>query len=280
MAKPSSGRTLPSLGGKVAHVAEGLARTVKLSPRYLLIVLALAGDSTTTTSVMASFGAGHARIVPGRSSDAENWQRGPPTSTWHARKGRFSFDEAGAMARQHGDPAAEFQLEQGGLDRRAGQAGAADHLVDVGRVEAEMFQDGALGSGEGFGGGMVGLRRLGQAGPAPAGACAGSRGSTSDALSTRWAPVRIRSLEPRQRGSSGEPGTANSSRPISAAKRAVMSEPERGAASTTMTPRERPAITRLRRGKWRACGAVPNGASATTQPPSAMRRCNSAFSGG
>ena len=37
-----------------------------------------------------------------------------------------------------------------------------------------------------------------------------------------------------------------------------MSEPERSAASTTTTPRARPEISRLRRGKWRAWGASPS----------------------
>ena len=63
------------------------------------------------------------------------------------------------------------------------------------------------------------------------------------------APCLIRSLVPAARGSSGEPGTANTSRPCSAAIRAVISEPERCAASTMTTPTEAPEINRLRRGK-------------------------------
>ena len=51
------------------------------------------------------------------------------------------------------------------------------------------------------------------------------------------------------RGSSGEPGTANTSRPCSSAKRAVISEPDLAPASTTTTPSARPAMMRLRRGK-------------------------------
>ena len=43
----------------------------------------------------------------------------------------------------------------------------------------------------------------------------------------RIAPWRIRSLPPRARGSSGEPGTANTSRPASWAMRAVIRLPER-----------------------------------------------------
>ena len=112
------------------------------------------------------------------------------------------------------------------------------------------------------------------------GAEAGRLSSTSSAVSVRMAPWRSRSLPPRARGSSGEPGTANTSRPISWAMRAVIRLPERGAASTTTTPSDRPAMMRLRRGKWRACGAVPGGASVTTAPRSAIGRCSAACSGG
>ena len=59
--------------------------------------------------------------------------------------------------------------------------------------------------------------------------------------------------------------------PASWASRAVIRLPERSAASTTTTPSDRPAMMRLRRGKWRACGAVPSGASVTTAPASAIR---------
>ncbi len=104
--------------------------------------------------------------------------------------------------------------------------------------------------------------------------------STSAAVSVRWAPCRIRSWAPRERGSSGEPGTANNSRPASCASLAVIRLPERSAASTITTPRERPAMIRLRRGKCRAWGVVPSGASLTTAPASAMRRWRSACSGG
>src|SRR3954463_12049547 len=47
MAKSSSGRTEPSLGGR-SRIWPKLAKTVKSGPRYLLIVFALAGDSTMT----------------------------------------------------------------------------------------------------------------------------------------------------------------------------------------------------------------------------------------
>src|ERR1700756_276728 len=72
---------------------------------------------------------------------------------------------------------------------------------------------------------------------------------------------RRRLLVPWQRGSSGEPGTASTSRPCSRAIRAVISEPDCRAASTTSTPRLRPEMSRLRLGKCLACGTVPGGIS-------------------
>ena len=71
------------------------------------------------------------------------------------------------------------------------------------------------------------------------------------------APCLIRPLLPWARGSSGEPGTASTSRPASLASRAVISEPERMAASTTTTASAEPAISLLRRGKSRARGSQP-----------------------
>jgi len=66
-----------------------------------------------------------------------------------------------------------------------------------------------------------------------------------------------------------EPGIANTSRPCSAASRAVMSEPEAGAASTTSVPRDKPAMMRLRCGKLGASGGVPERVFAHDQ---ALRR--------
>ena len=89
---------------------------------------------------------------------------------------------------------------------------------------------------------------------------------TSAASVTSVAPCLIRSLVPAARGSSGEPGTANTSRPCSLAIRAVISEPERCAASTTTTPSAAPEISRLRRGKSRARGSWPSGISEIAAP--------------
>jgi hypothetical protein len=54
-----------------------------------------------------------------------------------------------------------------------------------------------------------------------------------------------------------DPGIANTSRPASDASRAVISEPERSAASTTSVPSDRPAMMRLRCGKFSGSGGVP-----------------------
>ena len=105
-----------------------------------------------------------------------------------------------------------------------------------------------------------------------------SASSTSFAFSTNVAPCRIRRLGPLARGSSGEPGTAITSRPCSSASRAVISEPERAAPSTTTTPRDSPAMILLRRGKCRPMGTVPSGASAITVPSASSRSWSARFS--
>ena len=68
----------------------------------------------------------------------------------------------------------------------------------------------------------------------------------------------------------GEPGTTNTSRPWSAAMRAVIREPERSAASMTTTPCDRPLTMRLRRGNARARGGAPRGNSASNRPRPAI----------
>jgi hypothetical protein len=103
---------------------------------------------------------------------------------------------------------------------------------------------------------------------------------TSEASVVSVAPCLIRSLVPAARGSSGEPGTANTSRPCSAAIRAVISDPERMAASTTTTPSAAPEISRLRRGKSRARGTCPSGISEIAAPVSSNAASRSSCSGG
>ena len=62
IAKLSSGLTEPSLGGR-SRTCPYEARTVYSDPKYLLIVFALAGDSTTTTGIKYPF---DSHMVPWR----------------------------------------------------------------------------------------------------------------------------------------------------------------------------------------------------------------------
>jgi hypothetical protein len=83
--------------------------------------------------------------------------------------------------------------------------------------------------------------------------------------------------QPFESGEWIDPGTANTSRPWSAAVRAVISEPDGMAASTTRQPRARPLIRRLRRGKLRAAGAAPSGNSDSSSPRSAISAASAAL---
>jgi len=65
---------------------------------------------------------------------------------------------------------------------------------------------------------------------------------------------------------------ASTSRPISSASRAVMSDPDCTAASTTKVPCVNAATRRLRFGKLEGNGPVPSRNSLSTKPCSAMRR--------
>jgi hypothetical protein len=103
---------------------------------------------------------------------------------------------------------------------------------------------------------------------------------TSSASVTMIAPCFSSPLVPSARGSSGEPGTANTSRPCSPASRAVINEPERRAASTITTPAGRPDIRRLRRGKSRARGSQANGISETAAPSARIASNRSLCSAG
>ena len=123
---------------------------------------------------------------------------------------------------------------------------------------------------------VVGRLGIGRAGRVGSGSSTGrsmprprigsSTAITSAASVTKVAPCLSRPLVPSARGSSGEPGTANTSRPCSPAIRAVISEPERRAASTMTTPTESPEISRLRRGKSRPRGSQPSGISEMAAP--------------
>ena len=61
---------------------------------------------------------------------------------------------------------------------------------------------------------------------------------------------------------------------------AVISEPDRRAASTTIVMCASAAMMRLRAGKHQRSAANPGGSSPTTQPRSAIRPCRRALLGG
>ena len=96
----------------------------------------------------------------------------------------------------------------------------------------------------------------------------------SAALSTSLAPCLISAWQPRACGVWIEPGIANTSRPASAARRAVMSDPDCSAASTTSVPRARPAMMRFLTGKFASSAGVPIANSLTTTPPAAILRAS------
>src|SRR5574341_985217 len=76
------------------------------------------------------------------------------------------------------------------------------------------------------------------------------------------------------------PGTANTSRPRSPAKPAVISAPLRSAASTTTTPSASAARVRLRTGKCPGSARVPGAHWETRAPRASMARASAWFSGG
>ena len=104
--------------------------------------------------------------------------------------------------------------------------------------------------------------------------------STSSVDRTSRAPLRINSRQPALAGLSALPGTANTSRPCSAAWVAVISAPLRAFASTTTTARHRPLMIRLRAGNMPGCGSTVIGVSVTSAPCPATRSARSACSGG
>ena len=96
--------------------------------------------------------------------------------------------------------------------------------------------------------------------------------STSWASRTTQAPPASRLLGPAEAREVTGPGTAPRSRPRSAARSAVISEPERAAASTTTVIPASAAMIRLRAGKVQRQGAAPGGNSEMTRPCSQICR--------
>src|SRR5207342_1707229 len=89
MAKPLSGSTAPSLGTR-SRTWPYEARTVKSLPRYLLIVLALAGDSTMRRFLaMGESGSGRSPGATGRTPNDS--REGNARGGSHGRWKCFSF---------------------------------------------------------------------------------------------------------------------------------------------------------------------------------------------
>ena len=103
----------------------------------------------------------------------------------------------------------------------------------------------------------------------------------SEAPVARMAPSRMRAWHPSEECRSTGPGMQKTSRPCSAAVRAVIRAPLRPDASTTSVARLQPLTMRLRMGKVVREGGRSIGNSETTAPcPSAMRCAKFLFSRG
>jgi len=130
------------------------------------------------------------------------------------------------------EPACEVELKQHGAHNRRRCSGHPDQVVEQYGAWPEQADDARAIAGLGLRSQGLIIRLIPNSIGRP------MIGSTalmmSDASVVSVAPCFMRSLVPAARGSSGEPGTANTSRPCSAAIRAVISDPERCAASTAI----------------------------------------------
>ena len=163
---------------------------------------------------------------------------------------------------------ARFQLEEPGEDRRGGQLERLRELLRGKRlVPGQRFEHTPAPPPKAPRRGPGRATRWAAAVPT----VGKSSASTSSAPRQRIAPSFRSACVPAEVSEKTEPGTANTSRPKSAASRAVMSEPERRDASTTTTPAESPAMMRLRIGKFCGRGSVPGGYSESRRRSEAMR---------
>ena len=184
---------------------------------------------------------------------------------------RASFSRArraGNAGRAGGRPGPASSRSSSRADSVGGaQAGAGDQRVEADRIEAERVEERVLGRSARrcrAGGGDAMRATRPRAAPAPRGCRA--------ALSTSLAPCLMSAWQPRDCGEWIEPGIANTSRPASSASRAVISEPDCTAASTTSVPRASAgddAVALI--GKFSASGGVPSANSLTIRPSAAMR---------
>src|SRR4249919_2165273 len=154
MAKPLSGSTAPSLGTR-SRTWPYEARTVKSLPRYLLIVLALAGDSTMRRFLaMGESGSGRSPGATGRTPNdsREGNARGWATGV----EGGFSFFSGitrrpRLSSRGRSDPQSGGSAPRGPSASHRGQAGD-DHRDqgDVGENPHRPDDQGDDGDGAQF----------------------------------------------------------------------------------------------------------------------------------
>ena len=155
-------------------------------------------------------------------------------------------DEEGA--RQSGREPLQLEADERRREARGREPRGLDEGVRVARLRrVERGEDGRR-VGSRSGGGDGGLQAL-SAWPDGGAPETSSSASTSSTSLTRIAPSLRRAFVPAHPSVRIGPGTAATSRPKSAAYRAVIREPLFSAASTTRTSRESPAMIRFRIGK-------------------------------
>ena len=236
---------------------------MKSLPRNFSRVFALAGDSTMTMDLAMQLGR---RKLSQRAA-----KRKPAclhSSNTYAFPKCVSLDARGTKAistppprdavpssvQARGEPAA-LELEEAREHGRRRQIERLGQLLGRQRLLARQDLEDAARLGGELAPAAADARRPARSGRAPT--AGKSSASTSSAPRQRIAPSRSSSCVPAEVSEKIEPGTANTSRPKSAASRAVMREPERREASTTTTPEESPAMMRLRIGKFCGRGSVP-----------------------
>ena len=152
----------------------------------------------------------------------------------------------------------ELELRERRGDCPRLEPGRPDELVSARRAHLEGARDDIRGRGE-----IDGLRfRTGDAEHFED--VAGARASES-------APSRSSSFVPLDKADVISPGTANTSRPSSSARSAVISAPLRSRASTTIVTADSPAMIRLRAGNRHGAGSTRGAYSETAEPDSRMR---------
>ena len=230
-------------------------------PRYLLMVLALAGSRrrrhpwATQLRWRDRAGQGSARRCADPYVCIDLSRRAGRRGFRAAGRSRPASSSSSSAACTSGAAASHSRISSSTASGSGPRA--RDHLLDQGVAD----RGGCSGGGRpcrprrrrapDLGRGAGGSARAAAA-PGPPGRRRRSRPDARRRAAAGWCRDGA--------GPCGLPGTAITSRPYSSARRAVISEPDAGAASTTTTPSASPAITRLRRGKSLARAVAPRAA--------------------